>query len=412
MVVQRLSDQWSGKTPKFCPIGPREFVPYLSDDFTLDCIKSACIEHFKKIDVSVNYCECDVLATVYGPTCINIDHIPNINLIYVKFVSNTMNTSMVSGSIHSNPEIAHSSQFSKIAKIPAMSLQLLQPKQKRPKILPSLSLSAMMKIGKVVNDSLDFIEVKVKEFHLDSMMWNEVSDSIKFSVNKEKFGSGTFRNVYKVSSSHVNFRGEWLMKRYNLSTIKTITEDYHQSLEQHTKKVVQMTNLAAYFAEKLSQAHEDAPKFRYVDIYLGELKQKSEFVTIERLIKGEFIKYMNNDGQCDKESELAKKAECLAHFSFEKSNESLLLTDIQGCGEILTDPEIASANLAENKELLFCIGNYCRKAIKCFGLSHECNSYCQLVGLNPLELAKFETYDDTIEFPEFSKVPGERLVKD
>ena len=56
--------------------------------------------------------------------------------------------------------------------------------------------------------------------------------------------------------------------------------------------------------------------------------------------------------------------ECMAHFSFERWNESLLLTDIQGCKEILTDPEITSANLAEDKEILFGIGNYCCKAIK------------------------------------------------
>ena len=94
------------------------------------------------------------------------------------------------------------------------------------------------------------------------------------------------------------------------------------------------------------------------------------------------------------------QAECLTHFSFERSTESLLLTDLQGFEEILTDPEIASANLAEDKEVLFGIGNYCRKATKCFGLSHECNSYCQLTGLNPLDKAKIEDYNDTVEFPE------------
>ena len=69
-------------------------------------------------------------------------------------------------------------------------------------------------------------------------------------------------------------------------------------------------------------------------------------------------------------------AECLAHFSYEKSEGSVLQTDIQGVGTALTDPEKASSNIVEganSKDILFCIGNYCRKAIKVFGLTHRCN---------------------------------------
>lgn len=95
---------------------------------------------------------------------------------------------------------------------------------------------------------------------------------------------------------------------------------------------------------------------------------------------------MNNDGHCeDTECLMKQKAYCLAHFSFATSDEKLLLTDIQGCGLRLTDPEIASSEFHIDKETLFCVGNICRKAIKTFGMSHVCNKFCEMAGLEPLD---------------------------
>lgn len=47
LVVQRLSSELSGKTPKYAPIGPWDSVPYTYDDVTIECIKLACVRHFK-----------------------------------------------------------------------------------------------------------------------------------------------------------------------------------------------------------------------------------------------------------------------------------------------------------------------------------------------------------------------------
>ena len=37
---------------------------------------------------------------------------------------------------------------------------------------------------------------------------------------------------------------------------------------------------------------------------------------------------------------VGQKAECLSHFSFEKSNSKLMLLDLQGSGHTLLDPEL------------------------------------------------------------------------
>ena len=48
LVVQRLSSELSGKTPKYTPLGPREFVPYTQEDLTIFEIKNACHDFFFK----------------------------------------------------------------------------------------------------------------------------------------------------------------------------------------------------------------------------------------------------------------------------------------------------------------------------------------------------------------------------
>ena len=123
-------------------------------------------------------------------------------------------------------------------------------------------------------------------------------------------------------------------------------------------------------------------------------------------MEGDFSKYLNNDGICIEDTpELVDQAYCLVHFSLEMSEEKLILTDIQGCGMILTDPEIASSSFSVNQMALFCIGNICRKAIKNFGCTHVCNRYyCTIAGLKPLDLLKFEEYDAAIILPDGTRI--------
>ena len=74
------------------------------------------------------------------------------------------------------------------------------------------------------------------------------------------------------------------------------------------------------------------------------------------------------------------------HFSFEKSDGKLMLLDIQGAGDLLCDPEIASSELlSEEDEYQFCIGNLSVEAINKFCQSHSCNTYCKSIGLKALQ---------------------------
>ena len=110
-------------------------------------------------------------------------------------------------------------------------------------------------------------------------------------------------------------------------------------------------------------------------------------MTIEQFVDGTFRKYVNNNGNvCCKgdRSALFDKAECLGHFTYERSGNKVMLLDIQGSEYSLIDPEIASKELNPT-DLLFCVGNLSANAISTFVTNHKCSSYGQLLGLSPLE---------------------------
>ena len=116
----------------------------------------------------------------------------------------------------------------------------------------------------------------------------------------------------------------------------------------------------------------------YKKIYVGMINW--EYVTVDEFVDGAFCKYININGyisQGGNDDPLTKKAECLAHFFYERSQKEVMLLDIQGCGSCLFDPEIASKQLEPNN-LLFCTGNLSQNAIQNFSASHKCNVYCDL----------------------------------
>ena len=175
--------------------------------------------------------------------------------------------------------------------------------------------------------------------------------------------------------------------------MKTI-EETSQSPETHTKKVVQMHMLAKNFADQLAQkVHKDGliefgQVLQYGKVYFGKEIENGEFVTIEEYIEGEFVKYINNNGvilSIQAEDNLTRKAECLAHFNYEKSTHKLMVLDIQGTDHMLYDPEIASTEQFDNEELLFCTGNLSCNAIEGFIDSHTCNDYCKMLNLKELK---------------------------
>ena len=395
LIVQRLSSSVEGKAQKYSRIGPREFIPYKKSDITLEGIKDACLTHFQSKGLVGKGTEVDVLAGERGPTCNSLHQIPDLKLIHVRIIPRAVEVEKSSTSVSVPPHNLYSTSIhskvvptttTKSARSPIKTLAA-----KVETFPKSLSISAMLGLGKVVKTPSDLMIIDVYTFHLENMTWSLIPLRAEFQVASVHFGEGGFRRAYQATSPTAEFQGtQWVLKKYLPSTIECV-EKTNQSLEDYTKKTVQTHMLAKSFADQLQAKFKEVEDsdtvklFSYNNIFMGKVELTGEFVTIEEYINGSFKKYVNNDGaiSCEKSS-LCEKAECLAHFSFEKSYSKLMLLDIQGAGHTLCDPEIASAELlSDDDEYLYCGGNLSVTAITNFCKSHKCNIYCSTVGLKP-----------------------------
>ena len=254
----------------------------------------------------------------------------------------------------------------------------------------------MLKLGKVINEKSTKL-IDLYSFDIKQTAWSRNPLSVEFFVQKESLGKGGFREAFIATTDHPKFKkSKWVVKKYLPETLDIISKT-GQTTEQHTKKVVQIHLLAKNVAEQLSQERKNnevldnyGETLRYNQIYLGKVEHE-EFVTVEQLVDGEFTKLVNNDGSiCEPCSELTEKAESLAHFSYCKSNNQLMVVDMQGSGYTLFDPEIASKELVYQGEYLFSTGNLTVAAISQFAEHHKCNNLCKYLGLEDLKIPVHE----------------------
>ncbi|KAM8984058.1 alpha-protein kinase 2 isoform 1-T1 [Ara ararauna] len=108
------------------------------------------------------------------------------------------------------------------------------------------------------------------------------------------------------------------------------------------------------------------------------------YATVEEELVGEFVKYSVRDGKevnfLRRDSEAGQKCCTFQHWVYEKTSGSLLVTDLQGVGMKLTDVGIAT--LAKGYKGFK--GNCSFSFIEQFRALHQCNKYCEMLGLKSL----------------------------
>ena len=152
-------------------------------------------------------------------------------------------------------------------------------------------------------------------------------------------------------------------EKYQPTSVKTIVDILNSTVEDHTRKQVQMhavaRNITQRFSSRVPIPFGDT--FSYGKVFYSVLDELP--VAVEEFVPGEFQKYVNNDGTCyapvmEDHQEVYAKAECLVHFSYAFSEKKMLLVDLQGSMFKLYDPEIATSQFtSDTDESYFCAGN-------------------------------------------------------
>eukprot|EP00340_Litonotus_pictus_P000201 CAMPEP_0170526782 /NCGR_PEP_ID=MMETSP0209-20121228/12182_1 /TAXON_ID=665100 ORGANISM="Litonotus pictus, Strain P1" /NCGR_SAMPLE_ID=MMETSP0209 /ASSEMBLY_ACC=CAM_ASM_000301 /LENGTH=594 /DNA_ID=CAMNT_0010816815 /DNA_START=1 /DNA_END=1785 /DNA_ORIENTATION=+ len=146
--------------------------------------------------------------------------------------------------------------------------------------------------------------------------------------------------------------------------------------------------------------------YEMIDYCEGEFKERQlnshqRFFSVENYIQGDYNKYNNNAGWInDNLNESAMLAQAFSHFSWQITKGYMMIVDLQGVDNILTDPQI---HCLDNKR--FGKGNLGYVGIMKFFMSHICNEYCK--HLNLVHPRKFLNIDKEYDFFVDKYVPPE-----
>ena len=376
LTVQLLTTQTNNRK-KYDPLDVRVFVAFRQyEELNLENIKAACEKHY-----GMPAGTCDVLVSNTGPSVERFDRIKNKKSYFIRFTENLPQPPVAA------PPINHSSEK-------AGSSQISPPPPPKSQFAKSISIATLLKAGKL-KKAKKIDKITMEYYSLENETWQKLRDG-RFEIEEKSFSEGAFRSAFKAID--VETKKTWVLKKY-LDTSKTTMEQVGTTVEEHCRKQCQMHSVARNICQRMEKKTKDlefGDSFSYERVYFGFLGD--EPITLEEFIPGFFIKYVN-DGNCydahTKEAEsVYKKAQSLVHFSIDISGGKIILTDIQGSLYKLYDPEISTLiHQDEDSEFYFCTGNLSLLAFRRFQKEHQCNEFCRMMKLKPLEPMAAENDD-------------------
>ncbi|XP_053573415.1 transient receptor potential cation channel subfamily M member 7 [Bombina bombina] len=139
---------------------------------------------------------------------------------------------------------------------------------------------------------------------------------------------------------------------------------------------------------------------RFLEVFLLYCHSAGQWFAIEECMTGEFRKYNNNNGDESVPTNMLEETMlAFSHWTFEYTRGELLVLDLQGVGENLTDPSVIKSGEKRSSEMIFGPANLGDDAIKNFRTKHHCNSCCRKLKLPDLKRNDY-TPDKVIFFPD------------
>ncbi|XP_072551935.1 transient receptor potential cation channel subfamily M member 7 [Salminus brasiliensis] len=125
---------------------------------------------------------------------------------------------------------------------------------------------------------------------------------------------------------------------------------------------------------------------RFLEVFLLYCHSAGQWFAIEECITGEFRKFNNNNGDEIVPTNLLEETMlAFSHWSYEYTRGELLVLDLQGVGEVLTDPSVIKSGEKGSYDMVFGPANLGDDAIRNFRTKHHCNSCCRKLKLPDLK---------------------------
>jgi len=140
---------------------------------------------------------------------------------------------------------------------------------------------------------------------------------------------------------------------------------------------VKMQAICAELGSKFNQKGMPKP-IQFLPAWVLEFPKSNHYCGLEPFIEGDFIKQSNNTGLVFSDR---NTPQAFSHFTWEASNHSMLVVDLQGVKDFYTDPQI---HTKDGKG--FGLGNLGMGGVERFLKNHKCNAICQMLNLPLLNL--------------------------
>uniref|UniRef100_A0A8D0Q2P6 non-specific serine/threonine protein kinase n=1 Tax=Sus scrofa TaxID=9823 RepID=A0A8D0Q2P6_PIG len=228
--------------------------------------------------------------------------------------------------------------------------------------------------------------------NLDKSMssWSQRGRSAMIQVLSQEEMDGGLRKAMRVISTwsegdvlkpgHV-----FIVKSFLPEVVQTWHKIFQESTVLHLcLREIQQQRAAQKLIYTFNQVKPQTIPYtpRFLEVFLIYCHSANQWLTIEKYMTGEFRKYNNNNGdEIAPSNTLEELMLAFSHWTYEYTRGELLVLDLQGVGENLTDPSVIKPEDKQSRGMVFGPANLGEDAIRNFIAKHRCNSCCRKLKL-------------------------------